>query len=140
LLSLLVGVSRTMFAMAADSELPSALASVHPRFRTPHKAEITVAALVCLFVAFTDLRGAIGFSSFCVLVYYAITNAAALRLSPHERRWPRALPLLGVAGCLLLAFSLPRSSVVGGALVLIIGVAVRGVARTGLTGGSRQPL
>ena len=129
LLSLLVGVSRTLFAMAADSQIPSALASVHPRFRTPHRAEIVVAALVCLLVAVTDLRDAIGFSSFCVLVYYAITNASALRLGPDERREPRALPVLGVAGCLLLAFSLPWTSIRGGLFVLGVGLLARAVER-----------
>jgi basic amino acid/polyamine antiporter, APA family len=129
LLSLLVGVSRTLFAMAADRERPSALASVHPRFRTPYKAEIVVAAVVCLFVGVTDLRDAIGFSSFCVLVYYAITNASALRLGPHERRWPRALALLGMAGCLLLAFSLPWTSIRGGLFVLGVGLVGRAVER-----------
>jgi APA family basic amino acid/polyamine antiporter len=41
-----------------------------------------------------------------VLLYYAITNAAALTLTPAERRWPRPLALLGLAGCLVVAASL----------------------------------
>jgi APA family basic amino acid/polyamine antiporter len=68
--------------------------------------------------------GAIGFSSFAVLVYYAIANASAFTFSASERRWPRALTVAGVAGCALLALSLPLASIVGGALVLAAGAIV----------------
>ena len=39
-------------------------------------------------VAFVDLRGAIGFSSFGVLIYYFIANAAALRQSRRRPSLP----------------------------------------------------
>jgi APA family basic amino acid/polyamine antiporter len=106
LLSLLVGVSRTAFAMASQRDLPAWLAAVHPRHRVPHRAELVVGAAVVALLAFVDLGDAIGFSSFSVLLYYAITNAAALTLTPAERRWPRPLALLGLAGCLVVAASL----------------------------------
>ena len=67
LLSLIAGVSRTAFAMAADRELPGWLDAVHPVHKVPHRAELAAGALVALLVVVTDLRGAIGFSSFCVL-------------------------------------------------------------------------
>lgn len=106
LLSLLVGVSRTAFAMASQRDLPAWLAAVHPLHRVPHRAELAVGAAVVALLAFVELGGAIGFSSFSVLLYYAITNAAALTLSPSERRWPRPIAALGLAGCLLVAASL----------------------------------
>src|SRR6185312_11345265 len=86
LLSLLAGVSRTAFAMAANGDLPRGLAAVHPRSRVPHRAELAAGALTIIVVAVTDVRDAIGFSSFAVLVYYAIANASALTLAAHERR------------------------------------------------------
>jgi basic amino acid/polyamine antiporter, APA family len=134
LLSLQAGLSRTGFAMAANRDLPGALAAVHPRYRVPHRAELAVAGLVAVAVLAVDLRGAIGFSSTLVLVYYAVANAAALTLRPAERRWPRWLAGAGLAGCLLLAASLPVSSVLSGAAVLGIGAAVWVVRR-----GRRQP-
>jgi basic amino acid/polyamine antiporter, APA family len=103
LLSLLAGVSRTAFAMAADGRLPRALAAVHPRHRTPHRAEVAVAALVVVLAATADLRDAIALSAATILGYYAITNAAALRLPAEQRRWPRWLAAAGLAGCALLA-------------------------------------
>jgi APA family basic amino acid/polyamine antiporter len=124
LLSLQAGLSRTAFAMAANHDLPAALAAVHPRYRVPHRAELAVAGLVAAAVLAVDLRGAIGFSSVLVLVYYTVANAAAWTLGPTERRRPRWLAGAGVAGCLVLAASLPAASVVAGAAVLAAGVAV----------------
>jgi APA family basic amino acid/polyamine antiporter len=60
-----------------------------------------------------------------VLTYYAITNAAALRLGADERHWPRALAVAGLAGCLTLIVTLPWQAIVTGAVALLIGVAVR---------------
>jgi APA family basic amino acid/polyamine antiporter len=121
LLALILGVSRTTYAMAADRHLPSTLAVVHPRFGVPHRAEVAVGLVVVLTVVTTDLRGAIGFSSFGVLVYYAIAHASAWRLDPTERRPPRLVLIVGLLGCLVLALSLPLTSVVTGAAVLATG-------------------
>jgi APA family basic amino acid/polyamine antiporter len=121
LLALILGVSRTTLAMARDRFLPTSLDAVHPRFGVPHRAELAVAAVVIVLVATVDLRGAIGFSSFAVLCYYAIANASAMTLTDAERRPPRWLPVLGAAGCLVMAFTLPWASVLAGAAVLIFG-------------------
>ncbi|MEU5563817.1 APC family permease [Micromonospora musae] len=125
LLSLLAGVGRTLLAMARRRDVPAALAAVHPRHRVPHRAELTVAAVVIVVVLLADVRHAIGFSSCTVLVYYAITNAAALTLGrdPGRRLPVRALAALGLAGCLLLAANLPLTSVVVGFAVLAAGAA-----------------
>ncbi len=121
LLSLLVGVSRTTFAMAADRDLPGWFDAVHPRHHVPHRAELGVAAVVIAVVLVADLRGAIGFSSFAVLTYYAIANASAWTLSADERRWPRALAGLGIVGCAVLALALPVASITGGGVLLVLG-------------------
>jgi APA family basic amino acid/polyamine antiporter len=121
LLSLLAGISRTALSMARRRELPAALDAVHPQYRTPHRAEITVAVIVCAVVALADLRQAIGFSSFAVLAYYALANASAWTLTDSERRWPKWLTALGVGLCGLLAVTLPLTSVLGGAALLVIG-------------------
>jgi APA family basic amino acid/polyamine antiporter len=122
LLSLIAGIGRTSFAMAADGELPRVLATVHPRHRVPWVAELAVGAVVVTLVATLDLRHAIGFSSFAVLAYYTLANASALTLSREERRWPRALAVGGVLGCLAVAFSLPWESVAAGVGVLTAGI------------------
>jgi basic amino acid/polyamine antiporter, APA family len=129
LLSLLAGVSRTTLAMARRRELPGWLDAVHPQRRTPHRAEFTAGAVVIAIVLVADLREAIGFSSFAVLTYYGLANASAYTLTPGERRWPRWLAALGVAGCFLLAFTLPAVAVVGGLILLGTGSAVWWVRR-----------
>ncbi|MGV9845570.1 APC family permease [Streptomyces fungicidicus] len=125
LLALILGVSRTTLAMARDRHLPNALAAVHPRFRVPHRAELVVGAVVAVLAATVDVRGAIGFSSFGVLTYYAVANASAWTLD--ARPWTRLVPAVGLAGCVVLAFSLPWLSVAVGAGVLVVGVAAYGV-------------
>ncbi|MCX4236077.1 APC family permease [Streptomyces ortus] len=125
LLALILGVSRTTLAMARDRHLPGGLAAVHPRFRVPHRAELAVGAVVAVLAATVDVRGAIGFSSFGVLVYYAIANASAWTLS--STAVSRALPVVGLAGCLTLAFALPWMSVAVGAAVLGAGAVSYGV-------------
>ncbi|OBH58219.1 APC family permease [Mycobacterium sp. E2479] len=122
LLALILGVSRTTLAMARDHHLPHALAAVHPRFRVPHRAELLVGVVVASLAAATDLRDAIGFSSFAVLIYYAVANASAFTLGPEEGRPHRAIPVIGLLGCLMLAFAMPLRSVLSGALVLGIGI------------------
>jgi APA family basic amino acid/polyamine antiporter len=122
LLSLIAGVSRTAFAMAADGNLPRWLDAVHPTHRVPHHAELAAGTLVVALVLVADLRGAIGFSSFTVLTYYAVANAAAWTLPGRRRR--RALPAAGLAGCVVLAATLPAASVAVGAAVLAAGAAV----------------
>ena len=129
LLSLLAGVSRTAFAMAANGDLPRGLAAVHSRFRVPHHAELAAGAIVVCIVLVADVGDAIGFSAFTVLVYYAIANASALTLERHERRWPRALAAAGLAGCALLAASLPIVTVMRGAVVMVAGALVYAILR-----------
>ncbi|MFD8325816.1 APC family permease [Streptomyces lydicus] len=127
LLALILGVSRTTLAMARDRHLPAVLAAVHPRFHVPHRAELAVGAVVAVLAATADVRAAIGFSSFGVLAYYAVANAAALTLTAAEHRPPRVVPVVGLAGCLVLAFALPATAVVAGAAVLAAGAAAYGV-------------
>jgi basic amino acid/polyamine antiporter, APA family len=126
LLALIAGVGRTALAMARHGDLPAWLAAVHPRYRVPHHAEIALAVVVCVLVATVDLRGVIGFSSFGVLIYYAIANASAHTL-PDAGRWTRLRDVCGVGGCLLLVATLPWESVVVGLGVLTIGLAGRGL-------------
>jgi APA family basic amino acid/polyamine antiporter len=118
LLSLILGVSRTTLAMARDHYLPQQLSAVHTRFKTPYRAEIVVGLVVAVLAGTTDVRSAIGFSSFAVLVYYAIANASAWTLGG------RIVPALGFIGCAVIAVSLPLNSVIVGAAVLLAGAAV----------------
>jgi len=131
LLALVAGIGRTALAMARDRELPRALAAVHPRTHVPYAAELVAATAIVLVLLVADLREAIGFSSFGVLVYYLVANLAALRLvgrsetAPRIRRTRRGLALLGAIGCVILVATLPPLAVAGGVAVFAIGALVR---------------
>ncbi|GAA1721221.1 APC family permease [Isoptericola hypogeus] len=125
LLALVAGVGRTTLAMAREGDLPRWLSAVHPRFLVPHRAEVAVAAVVVALVLTVDLRGAIAFSSFGVLVYYAVANASAWTQTGEHRRYPRWLQALGLAGCAVLVVTLPPGAVLTGLGVFAVGLLVR---------------
>ena len=133
LLALIAGIGRTTLAMGRNGDLPRWLASVHPRRQVPDHAELAVAAVVCALVLTTDLRGVIGFSSFGVLTYYAIANASAYTQDAAHRRWPRALKVAGLIGCVVLVVTLPVSAVIAGLVILAIGLSGRALSRGGAT-------
>ena len=127
LLALVAGVGRTVLAMAREGDLPRPLAAIEARRSVPHRAQLAVGLVVAALVLLTDLRGAIGFSSFGVLTYYAIANAAAFTQTGAERRWPRALNVAGLVGCLMLVATLPLESVAVGTTVVAVGLVGRWV-------------
>lgn len=130
LLGLVAGLGRTSLAMARERDLPAYLAAVHPRYHVPHRAEVALAVVICAVIAVADLREVIGFSSFGVLVYYLVANLSALTQPAADRRYPKALQLLGALGCGVLVVTLPVESITWGVLVFAVGIAVR-LARLG---------
>ena len=125
LLALITGVGRTAMAMARERDLPSPLARVGGAHTVPFLAELTVAAAVIVLLLTTNVLTVVGLSSFGVLVYYSVTNAAAFTLAARPSHAPRWLNALGFLGCLVLAVTLPPASVLGMAAVLAVGVAGR---------------
>jgi APA family basic amino acid/polyamine antiporter len=91
----------------------------------PDHAQAALGAVVVVLVLVADLRTAIGFSSCGVLVYYAVANLSALRQPAEHRRWPRAVNLLGLAGCVTLVVTLPLVSLAVGVAVLATGLVGR---------------
>ncbi|WP_298585751.1 APC family permease [uncultured Kocuria sp.] len=124
LLALVAGISRTALAMSRERDLPGPLGAVSEKHRVPWAAELAVAGLVVVLVLAGDVRTVIGFSSFGVLVYYALANLSALTLEQRPGWAPRAVNGLGLLGCLVLAFTLPWQSV----------LTMLGVFAVGLTG------
>lgn len=125
LLALVAGIGRTSLAMAREGDLPRWLSAVHPRYRVPHQAEVALAVVVVALVLTVDLRGAIGFSSFGVLVYYAVANASAWTQDGEHRLFPRVLQAVGLAGCAVLCATLPLPAVLTGLGVFAVGLLVR---------------
>ena len=125
LLALIAGIGRTTLAMARHADLPRWLAAVDPKRQIPRRAQLAVGLLVCVLVALTDLRGAIAFSSFGVLIYYLIANLAAFTQPGDDRRYPRPVQILGVIGCAGLVATLPITGIVTGLAIFAVGVVLR---------------
>jgi APA family basic amino acid/polyamine antiporter len=130
LLNLVLGLSRVLLAMARRGDAPAPLARVDEARSSPVAAVWACGILVAGIALVGDVRTTWSFSAFTVLVYYAITNLAALRLPPDARLFPRWIPVVGLAGCLGLAFWVePRIWLVGLTL-LVLGLMGHGVARS----------
>ena len=125
LLALIAGLGRTTLAMAREHDLPHWLSAVHPRYKVPHRAETVLAAVVCAVILVADLRGAIGFSSFGVLIYYLVANIAAFTQPAEDRRYPKVLQVLGAVACLVLVATLPPLSVGAGLAMFAAGAGLR---------------
>lgn len=104
LLNLILGLSRVVLAMGRRRDVPSFFSHVGGSAATPFPAVILVSVLVGGLALIGDVKTTWSFSAFTVLIYYAITNLAAIRLKEEERLYPRLIPWLGLFSCLFLAF------------------------------------
>lgn len=104
LLNLILGLSRVALAMARRGDLPLLLARVDARRASPRRAVLLVGTIIALLAAIGSVETTWSFSAFTVLVYYALTNLAALRLPVESRRYPRWVSVAGLLSCLGLAF------------------------------------
>jgi APA family basic amino acid/polyamine antiporter len=119
LMVLMLSQPRIMLAMARDGLLPSGFfGSVHERFRTPWKSTIVTGTVVALMGSLLPLRVLAELVNIGTLLAFVIVCAAVLIM---RRRDPNAVrpfrcpfvpvvPLLGIAFCLLLMFSLPAEN------------------------------
>ena len=129
MLALLAGVSRTAATMAEDRELPKAFAHRN-RFGSPWLAEVIIAAgSIALLWSSTYLQWVIGFSSFSVLLYYAIGHLSALRQPRDERPLPRIVAILGFGLCVALLLSVPGPAVAVSCGILAIAFVLRRMTR-----------
>jgi APA family basic amino acid/polyamine antiporter len=128
MLALLAGVSRTLAVMAEDREAPKALQRRSSN-GAPWVAELIVAVGAIVLVQIGDLSWVIGFSSFSVLLYYAIGHFSSFRQPKGERFMPKTLNLLGIVLCLALILSVPGPAAPITIGVLLLAVVARSFAR-----------
>ena len=111
ILALLAGVSRTAATMAEDRELPTVFAKRN-RFGAPWLAEVIIAAGAIILIETSQYtQWVIAFSSFSVLLYYAIGHISAFMQPKDQRRQPRIFAVLGFALCLVLLVNVPGPAV-----------------------------
>jgi APA family basic amino acid/polyamine antiporter len=127
-LNLILGLSRVVLAMARRGDLVSGLARLNAAGTTPHFAVIAVAGAIAALILIGDVRTTWSFSAFAVLVYYALTNLAALRLAAEDRLYPRWISWLGLVCSLGLAFWVEPRVWMTGLVLIVIGLVWHAVA------------
>ena len=127
LLNLVLGLSRMVLAMGRRHDLPPVLGALSAS-REPRAAILVVGFAVAALALTGDVQLTWAFSAFTVLVYYALTNLAALRLPPEERLYPPAVAWLGLGGCLFLTPFLPARIWGSGLALIAVGLLWRAVA------------
>ncbi|MHC4879356.1 MAG: APC family permease [Planctomycetota bacterium] len=120
LLNLILGLSRVALAMARRSDLPHPLAHLTESDASPRNAILFIAAIILSLSLIGDVKTTWSLSAFTVLIYYATANLCALRQPSEERRFPRAVSLLGLIACLSLsAFVAPSAWQTGLTLIAL---------------------
>ncbi len=116
LLVLMLSQPRVLLAMARDGMLPPGIfGAVHEKYRTPWKSTILTGVVVAVLGGLLPLRILAELTNIGTLLAFAIVCAAVLVMryvEPGAHRPFRApffpwVPILGIATCLLLMFSLP---------------------------------
>ena len=129
LLNLILGISRVLLAMGRRGDMPASFAALDSEGKTPTTAVILTGMAIAALVLFGNIRTIWSFSAFTVLVYYAVTNLAALRLPSGERRYPRVIAVVGLLGCLFLAFWVERAVWASGLAITGVGLIWHAIAR-----------
>ena len=129
LLNLVLGLSRVALAMGRRGDLPRVLSKLDSRGESPTVAVVAVGVLIVVMTTLGDVRTTWSFSAFAVLIYYSLTNLAALRLSKDERLYPAWISAVGLVACGFLAFWVDPNIWLTGLGVLAAGLLLRPVLR-----------
>lgn len=125
LLSQIVGISRMMLAMARRNDLPSFLSHINASHAVPDRGVVLTGLIISTLAVYGTLSWVVATATFTILLYYSITNVAALRMNRDQKLFPNWVSLLGLLSCLVLAFSLKAATIGFGLILLLIGFGVR---------------
>ena len=129
LLSQILGISRMMLAMARRKDLPPVFERIHSRFRVPHVGIIFTGFIILILTLVGSFEFIVRAATFTILLYYSITNIAAIRQPEEDRMYSKIIPILGLIGCLAMAISLPLNVIISGCGLLIVGFVLKFVIR-----------
>ncbi len=124
-------ISRILFSMARDGFLPKPLASVHPKFKTPHVATILIAIIsLVITLGFTqgiqDLAELINFGA---LSAFIILNFTVIYYFKYKKKSKKnfkhlILPLIGLVVIGIVWFSLSPQAMKLGISWVIVGIVI----------------
>lgn len=104
LLNLILGLSRVLLAMGRRGDMPPVVAQLNAAGTTPTVAVIVMGVVIGGLALTGSVQTTWSFSAFTVLIYYSLTNLAALRLKREQRLFSAWISVLGLISCLFLAF------------------------------------
>jgi basic amino acid/polyamine antiporter, APA family len=130
LLSQVLGISRMMLAMSRRQDLPAYLKLIHQKYKIPHAGILVTGIIILVLILIGGFQFILNAAAFSILLYYAITNMAALKQPEKERLVHKFIPVLGFVGCIAMAFSLPLHVIVSGFAILIIGFILRATLKS----------
>jgi basic amino acid/polyamine antiporter, APA family len=125
LLSQVFGISRMVFAMARKGDLPRGLEHIHAGHAVPDRAVLLAGVVIVVVALVGTLQWVVAAATFTILVYYMITNLAALRMPADKKLYPTWIAVLGLASCVILAASQRPITIASGVVLLAIGFGVR---------------
>ncbi|MEM1213631.1 MAG: APC family permease [Planctomycetota bacterium] len=135
ILNLLLGLSRVLLAMGREGDMPRVFGSVNASGTTPVPAVLGVAVIIAGLVLIGDVKLTWSFSAFTVLLYYGMTNWAALKLTDDERFYPRWVSVAGLIGCMGLAWWVEWRVLVAGVVLVAVALGLRAALRRGKAEG-----
>lgn len=130
LLSQILGISRMMLAMGRRRDLPSFFESIHGKTSVPHLGIIFTSVVILAITVLGTFDFVVRAATFTILLYYSITNIAAIKQPGSEQIYTKAIPYLGLVGCLAMSVSLPLNVIVSGVILLAAGFLVRLLVKT----------
>lgn len=104
LLNLILGLSRVLLAMGRRADMPTIFGRIDASGTTPGPAVLMMGGFVAALTLIGDVGTTWTFSAFTVLIYYAITNWAALYIPAEGRLFPKWISIAGLIACTSLAF------------------------------------
>ncbi len=132
ILVMLLGQSRVFYAMGKDGLLPKAFGDLHPKYKTPYKANLVILVIVGLFAAFIpgDIVGDMtSIGTLFAFILVCISVIVLRKTEPDMKRefktpFVPLVPILGVAVCLAMIFGLGWTNWLRLILWLAIGLVV----------------
>lgn len=125
LLSQILGISRMMLAMGRRTDLFPFVKRIHHKNKVPHLGIFTTGLIIAVLCLLGTFEFILASAAFTILLYYSITNISAIKQPGKDQRFGKAVPVLGLTGCLVLAFSLDINVIISGISLLIAGFILR---------------
>jgi|LauGreDrversion4_2_1035121.scaffolds.fasta_scaffold00082_34 APA family basic amino acid/polyamine antiporter len=130
ILVMLMGQSRVFYTMSSDGLIPKVFSDLHPRFKTPYKANMILLVFVGLFAAFVPIHVAGDLTSFGTLFAFVLVSLGVWLLRkkdpglnrPFKTPLVPVVPILGALICLAMIISLDAQTLKAALLWMVIGL------------------